>query len=145
MSREQDASARSLPLPSKLLARLHEIPSSVFSSESHSKAVSLAIRERAKNGAHSCPRGPSHPRFPWLSCPIRVHAAVARVNYVEVLEMCFRAAVRAKEASGLLRCCLFASVTKCHAGSIESAHQLCIVCCRPRILEKDEFFVLPLV
>lgn len=55
MGREQDA-ACSMPLPSKLLARLHEV-SSVFSSDSHTKAVSLAIRERKTNGNVSSPRG----------------------------------------------------------------------------------------
>lgn len=60
MGREQDAwSGHSLPLPSKLLARLHEV-SSVFSSESHTKAVSLALRERKSNGAPPRTRVPSH-------------------------------------------------------------------------------------
>jgi hypothetical protein len=40
----------SVPLPSKLLARLHEV-THVFSSESHRKAVILALRERKVQGA----------------------------------------------------------------------------------------------
>lgn len=38
------------PLPSKLLARLHEVPD-VFNHESHKKALMLALRERQMKGA----------------------------------------------------------------------------------------------
>lgn len=38
------------PLPSKLLARLHEVPD-VFHHESHKKALMLALRERQMKGA----------------------------------------------------------------------------------------------
>lgn len=37
------------PLPSKLLARLHEVPD-VFNHESHKKALMLALRERQVKG-----------------------------------------------------------------------------------------------
>lgn len=37
------------PLPSKLLARLHEVPD-VFHHESHKKALMLALRERQMKG-----------------------------------------------------------------------------------------------
>ena len=145
MGRDQDACAgHSLPLPSKLLARLHEV-SSVFSSESHTKAVSLAIRERKLNGALLRTRVPSHNL---LECCTRsfgkVPMSLPVCNPCNVLPAYGQnrrgSSCRVRGCRGGARFC---SCDHPHAN--REVADFTQRTCRAGIFKEDEFAVLPVV